>query len=212
MEIPTPCDTPRSLGHPSVILPPANVCDLAQCPAALYHPLPQLVMLRAQGVWQAWSRAEGRAGPGPRGCAPPNAGQPPEQPRLAPEPTPYRRRGMWRTVVPLLCPWPLFRGVAVMALGAPAMDHLHRPGGTSSGGQNNFLRLQHRHFPPKSQIGQRRVRQLWGVWRGGGGLEFEQAAPLKREQGPSKRARRHKPHMADRPTECTPRPMCGLLH
>ena len=31
---------------------------------------------------------------------------------------------------------------------------------------------------PKSQIGERRVRNFGGVWRGGGKLEFEQAAPL----------------------------------
>ena len=49
-------------------------------------------------------------------------------------------------------------------------------------GKKNFRRLWRQPFPPKSEIGERRVRQLWGGLegggRGGGGLEFEQAAPL----------------------------------
>ena len=36
------------------------------------------------------------------------------------------------------------------------------------GRKKNFQRLQHQQSPPKSQIAERQVRELLGVWRGGG--------------------------------------------
>ena len=44
----------------------------------------------------------------------------------------------------------------------------------------NLRHLRRQRFPPKSQIKERRVRKLWGVW----GLDLQQANPLWRPRSP----------------------------